>query len=188
MLVRHDFGASFCTRASKRGLWITSSTSGSMIRPSKPCSLCSTPYVAYFAGEKLHVSGILAVVIAGIYYGWRAPRILSGRMRLLAVPVWEMVVFNSQRRALHSYWAPAATDSSRSSARFRLGYSQESITTITLSMIAGLTSFVFHFPLDMIIESYIQDRFHELGLSRAAFFNRIELHTDFRNSYRVRGD
>lgn len=52
-----------------------------------------TPYVAYFAGEKLHVSGILAVVIAGIYYGWRAPRILSGRMRLLAVPVWEMVVF-----------------------------------------------------------------------------------------------
>jgi CPA1 family monovalent cation:H+ antiporter len=41
----------------------------------------------------LHVSGILAVVIAGIYYGRRAPRILSARMRLQAVPVWEMVVF-----------------------------------------------------------------------------------------------
>jgi monovalent cation/hydrogen antiporter len=52
-----------------------------------------TPYVAYFSGEKLHVSGILAVVIAGIYYGWRAPRILSGRMRLQAMPVWEMVTF-----------------------------------------------------------------------------------------------
>ena len=52
-----------------------------------------TPYVAYFSGEKLHVSGILAVVITGIYYGWRAPRILSGRMRLQALPVWEMVVF-----------------------------------------------------------------------------------------------
>ena len=52
-----------------------------------------TPYVAYFCGEKLHVSGILAVVIAGIYYGWRAPRILSGRMRLQALPVWEMVTF-----------------------------------------------------------------------------------------------
>src|SRR6201987_1029734 len=52
-----------------------------------------TPYVAYFSGEKLHVSGILAVVITGIYYGWRAPRILSGRMRLLALPVWEMVAF-----------------------------------------------------------------------------------------------
>ncbi len=52
-----------------------------------------TPYVAYFCGERLHVSGILAVVIAGIYYGWRAPRILSGRMRLQALPVWEMVTF-----------------------------------------------------------------------------------------------
>src|SRR5437879_12680376 len=52
-----------------------------------------TPYVAYFSGERLNVSGILAVVIAGIYYGWRAPRILSGRMRLQALPVWEMVVF-----------------------------------------------------------------------------------------------
>src|SRR5947199_1631452 len=52
-----------------------------------------TPYVAYFAGERLHVSGILAVVIAGIFYGWHAPRILRGRMRLQALPVWEMVVF-----------------------------------------------------------------------------------------------
>ena len=52
-----------------------------------------TPYVAYFAGETAHVSGILAVVIAGMYYGWRAPRILSSRMRLQAQPVWEMVVF-----------------------------------------------------------------------------------------------
>src|SRR6266481_2148923 len=52
-----------------------------------------TPYVAYFSGEKLHVSGILAVVIAGIYVGWRAPRILSGRVRLQVLPVWEMVTF-----------------------------------------------------------------------------------------------
>jgi len=52
-----------------------------------------TPYLAYFSGEALHVSGILAVVIAGIYYGWRAPRILSARMRLQALPVWDMVVF-----------------------------------------------------------------------------------------------
>src|SRR5437588_1993356 len=47
-----------------------------------------TPYVAYFSGQWLHVSGILAAVIAAIYYGWRAPRLLSGRMRLQALPVW----------------------------------------------------------------------------------------------------
>src|SRR5437660_508106 len=52
-----------------------------------------TPYVAYFAGEKLHVSGILAVVITGMFYGWHAPRILRGRMRLQALPVWETVIF-----------------------------------------------------------------------------------------------
>ena len=52
-----------------------------------------TPYIAYFAGERLHVSGILAVVIAGMVYGWHAPRVLRGRMRLQALPVWETVVF-----------------------------------------------------------------------------------------------
>lgn len=52
-----------------------------------------TPYIAYFSGEMLHVSGILAVVIAGIIYSRGAPRALSARMRLQAVPVWEMVVF-----------------------------------------------------------------------------------------------
>src|SRR5437868_5447027 len=36
-----------------------------------------TPYVSFFAAEKLHVSGILSVVITGIYYGLRAPHFLS---------------------------------------------------------------------------------------------------------------
>src|SRR5438067_864138 len=51
------------------------------------------PYAAFFSGERPHVSGTPAVVIAGISIGWRAPRILSGRMRLQAFPVWEMVTF-----------------------------------------------------------------------------------------------
>jgi CPA1 family monovalent cation:H+ antiporter len=38
-----------------------------------------TPYVAYFAGERLHVSGILAVVIAaGMYYGGGRPKSWAG--------------------------------------------------------------------------------------------------------------
>src|SRR5438876_3230663 len=41
-----------------------------------------TPYVAYFSGERSHVSCMLPVAIAGMYYGWRAPRVSSRRMRL----------------------------------------------------------------------------------------------------------
>lgn len=67
-----------------------------------------TPYVAYFSGQRLHVSGILAVVIAGIYYGWRAPGILSGRMRLQALPVWKMVTFILNGSAFHAHRASTA--------------------------------------------------------------------------------
>jgi Na+/H+ antiporter len=52
-----------------------------------------TPLAAYLLAERLHVSGILAVVTAGIYLGWHGPIILSSRFRLQAYAVWEMVVF-----------------------------------------------------------------------------------------------
>jgi Tfp pilus assembly protein PilF len=42
------------------------------------------------------------------------------------------------------------------------GYSEDSITEVTLSMIAGLTGFLFNCPLDMIIERYIRDTFRVL--------------------------
>src|SRR5436190_1741994 len=52
-----------------------------------------TPYVAYLAAERLGVSGVLAVVTAGLYLGWRLPEILSFQTRLRGGPVWEMVEF-----------------------------------------------------------------------------------------------
>ncbi len=52
-----------------------------------------TPFAAYLAAERLGVSGVLAVVAAGLYLGWRSPEILSSRTRLQAGPVWEMVEF-----------------------------------------------------------------------------------------------
>src|SRR5438105_2845798 len=52
-----------------------------------------TPYVTYLAAEACHVSGVLAVVVAGLYLGWRSPEILTSRMRLVAQSVWSMVVF-----------------------------------------------------------------------------------------------
>jgi len=52
-----------------------------------------TPFAAYLPAEQLGVSGVLAVVTAGLYLGWRAPEIINSRMRLQAGPVWEMIVF-----------------------------------------------------------------------------------------------
>lgn len=51
------------------------------------------PYVAYLPAERLHVSGVLAAVAAGIYGGWKGPELLSARTRLNAVAVWGMLVF-----------------------------------------------------------------------------------------------
>src|SRR5947207_1419120 len=47
-----------------------------------------TPLAAYLLAERIHVSGILAVVTAGIYLGWHGPIIVSSRFRLPAYAVW----------------------------------------------------------------------------------------------------
>ena len=52
-----------------------------------------TPFAAYLLAEHLGVSGVLAVVTAGLYLGRRMPELLSSRTRLQAGPVWEMVEF-----------------------------------------------------------------------------------------------
>jgi Na+/H+ antiporter len=52
-----------------------------------------TPFAAYIPSERLHVSGVLAVVAAGLYVGWRGPQILTARTRLNIYVFWEMVVF-----------------------------------------------------------------------------------------------
>src|SRR5207247_3344601 len=52
-----------------------------------------TPFVAYLAAERLGVSGVLAVVTAGLYLGWRLPELLTFKTRLQGGPVWGMVEF-----------------------------------------------------------------------------------------------
>src|SRR5438132_2140409 len=52
-----------------------------------------TPFVAYLPAERLHISGVLATVAAGIFLGWHSPLIVTARYRLQAFAFWEMVVF-----------------------------------------------------------------------------------------------
>lgn len=52
-----------------------------------------TPFAAYLTAERLNVSGVLAVVVAGLYLGWRMPELLTFKTRLQGGPVWEIVEF-----------------------------------------------------------------------------------------------
>ena len=52
-----------------------------------------TPFLAYLPAERLHVSGVLATVAAGMYLGWHSPVIVKARYRLQAFAFWEMIGF-----------------------------------------------------------------------------------------------
>lgn len=53
----------------------------------------SVPYVAYILAESLHVSGVLAVVAAGLVRGRYSPEIVSADTRIVARSVWNLEVF-----------------------------------------------------------------------------------------------
>ncbi|MGH8705081.1 MAG: Na+/H+ antiporter [Burkholderiales bacterium] len=53
----------------------------------------SVPYAAYILAESAHVSGVLAVVTAGLVRGRYSPEIVSAEMRILARSMWNVLVF-----------------------------------------------------------------------------------------------
>jgi monovalent cation/hydrogen antiporter len=52
-----------------------------------------TAYSAYIGAEELHVSGVLAAVVSGIYAGYQSPNSLDADTRLSAVAFWSVLVF-----------------------------------------------------------------------------------------------
>jgi CPA1 family monovalent cation:H+ antiporter len=53
----------------------------------------ATPFVAYLLAESVHVSGVLAVVVAGLIIGHNNPYWASGASRLQTAAVWRLVDF-----------------------------------------------------------------------------------------------
>lgn len=53
----------------------------------------SVPYITYILAESLQVSGVLAVVAAGLVRGRYSPEIVSAEMRIIARSVWNLLVF-----------------------------------------------------------------------------------------------
>jgi CPA1 family monovalent cation:H+ antiporter len=52
-----------------------------------------TPYLLYVIAEELHLSGILAAVVSGVYLGIRDPQITDSQTRLQAYSFWEVLTF-----------------------------------------------------------------------------------------------
>jgi Na+/H+ antiporter len=51
------------------------------------------PFVAYIPAELIHGSGVLAVVVAGLFLGHQTPRMLSGPSRLASRMNWQTIQF-----------------------------------------------------------------------------------------------
>jgi Na+/H+ antiporter len=51
----------------------------------------ATPFAAYLAAEQVHASGVLAVVVAGLWISHSSPSVISAATRLQALSVWRLV-------------------------------------------------------------------------------------------------
>jgi CPA1 family monovalent cation:H+ antiporter len=52
-----------------------------------------TPFVAFLIAEKVHASGVLAVVVAGLLLSYAAPRIIRAPSRVMTLSFWELTTF-----------------------------------------------------------------------------------------------
>lgn len=101
-----------------------------------------TPFAIYIPAERLHVSGVLAVVTAGLWVGHRADRVFPTELMLEARAVWEWVEFllNSLIFTLIGFQLPAIID--------RLSYHPTELggwaVAVTAAMVVA--RFVWVFP------------------------------------------
>jgi monovalent cation/hydrogen antiporter len=51
------------------------------------------PYIAYLSAEAFHLSGVLAVVTAGLFLAWHSSEVFSQQTRLQANGTWDTVLF-----------------------------------------------------------------------------------------------
>ena len=79
----------WCIAALRR--WIGRTSERSPVLESSISLL--TPYVAFLAADRVGVSGVLAVVAAGLYLGHASARLLTAASRIQAINMWEIVDF-----------------------------------------------------------------------------------------------
>ncbi len=103
-----------------------------------------TPYTAYLLAEHLHLSGVLAVVAAGLFQAYRAPETFSYRARIQAYSFWETIEFllNGLVFILIGMQLPAiVADIERHSLLDALGYG------ILITSVAIIVRIIWVFPV-----------------------------------------
>jgi Na+/H+ antiporter len=112
----------------------------------------ATPFAAYLLGEQLHVSGVLAVVVAGLLIGHQAPRITSGSSRLQTNAVWRLVDFLLEGFVflLIGQQAPAVLH----------GLSAYPVTTVALAAGVTLAVMLLLRPLWLLVTQLLPRRLH----------------------------
>ncbi|MEV0717534.1 Na+/H+ antiporter [Asanoa sp. NPDC050611] len=52
-----------------------------------------TPFAAFFVGELIHASGVVAVVVVGLVFSYSGPRVIRARSRVQAFAFWNIATF-----------------------------------------------------------------------------------------------
>jgi len=103
-----------------------------------------TPYAAFIAAEAAGLSSVLAVVVAGLYSGWRDPVRMDAETRQTARGVWSMLLFwlNGLAFVLLGLQFP------RLLAAVRGTYSLERLvgTILVISLVAVVARITWFFP------------------------------------------
>ncbi len=102
-----------------------------------------TAYGAYIGAEELHVSGILAAVVAGLYGGYHSPRAVDADTRLSSVAFWNTLIFGLEMTifVLLGVQLPTIVDSLDASSG--VGQLLLPVAAIAVASIATRLAFVF---------------------------------------------
>ncbi len=102
-----------------------------------------TPFAAFLPAEAVHASGVLAVVVVGLYVGRRSPTLLSSSTRLQRQALWSMITFllESLVFALIGLQLPAILDGLAGQSVAGLATTAGAVTAAVV-----LTRFLWMFP------------------------------------------
>ncbi|AUH40024.1 Na+/H+ antiporter [Streptomyces sp. CMB-StM0423] len=108
----------------------------------------ATPFLAYLPAELLHVSGVLAVVTAGLVTSRFGPRVIGSGARVQAIAFWEVASYllNSSLFLLVGIQLPAAV-----TALTSVTLAQATITGITVSVAVFGTRLAWFYSIPYLV-------------------------------------